>query len=275
MAVVAVVCRDVDAALPTYKLPAPKVRSCHLPGHPGPQARWTASPLNFNPEQLEGQRATFQSAPSSPYGGSGVGGWSGAWNAGFREEGYAGKAHRAAWTIFSAPLGPFPQLEIGGDSTWRPAPSSPRVVNTACPHSWWATRPPAFLEGLKAFPATCRGLACARARCFRDISHTLTSRESTDEASKAGRSEGIHLSGCRKSPQTSLSPLTSRQPHLPHDQGPGPPLQMVMEMGHSPDRWGWVAARISLEQIHFRWWQPQWLQHCPPHLPPTFSPSQL
>lgn len=29
--------------------------SCHLPSHPGPEARWTASPLNSSPEQLGSQ----------------------------------------------------------------------------------------------------------------------------------------------------------------------------------------------------------------------------
>lgn len=123
MAVVAAVCRDADAALPTYKLPAPKVRSCHLPGHPGPQVRWTASPFNFNPEQLEGQRATFQSLWGQRCGGL-VRGLE-RWLQGRRLRRESSPYGLDNLLSFSGPQ--FPQLEIRGDSTWRPAPSSPRV----------------------------------------------------------------------------------------------------------------------------------------------------
>lgn len=46
--------------------PPPEAHSCHLPGHAGLQDRWTASPLNFNPEQLDGQRAPQATSLSAP-----------------------------------------------------------------------------------------------------------------------------------------------------------------------------------------------------------------
>lgn len=166
----AIVCQGgaTSSALPHLALP-----KCHLPGHPGPQARWTASPLNLNPKQLEGQRAASWSAHPLGAGGGGAQG------PGTLASGR--KATRGGLGNFLTFSGPqLPHLEqLDSTPTGGPAPphpSSARTVGTESLRSWWATRPPAFLGGEKTFPATCRGPACAGTRCLRNISRTVTSR---------------------------------------------------------------------------------------------------
>ena len=56
-------------------------------------------------------------------------------------------SHRMVWATVSTSRGPcFPTWKYGWIQVGGPASSSSRAV-TACPHSRWATWPPAFLEG--------------------------------------------------------------------------------------------------------------------------------
>lgn len=213
----AIVCQGgaTSSALPHLALP-----KCHLPGHPGPQARWTASPLNLNPKQLEGQRAASWSAHPLGAGGGGAQG------PGTLASGR--KATRGGLGNFLTFSGPqLPHLEqLDSTPTGGPAPphpSSARTVGTESLRSWWATRPPAFLGGEKTFPATCRGPACAGTRCLRNISRTVTSWSlHTGEAAQTRRSEGATRLGAADPPPPPQPSLPSRQSGLPQAPGPGP-----------------------------------------------------
>ena len=172
--------------------------------------------LNFNSEQLEGQRA-----PSGKFLVSTSVGRSRARDPSLREAGDPGGAHEWPGQLTLLLWAQFPHLEETCRFKSGAAPCSPRAVNTTYLHSWWATRPPAFLGGEQTLSCPCGGPACACARCLRNISLTVTSVSPQVRRPRQPGVEELPVWGAQVRARlplpTAPSTLTSR---MPGGQGP-------------------------------------------------------